>query len=190
MEQWMANGGDGRVAARRTGLARAIAPWSAPAAVAAALALAGCSSGLEPAGLSVLDLPEGAEVESAPWPRLVDSPAPTGVAATPGQSGAALRSDAIRGEIGSDADLLREEAAALERARVANGALRREARDALALNSALEARDREVAATEQRTTITATPTGEAAPDAAAPDGAPSEADRIRAELEAELNAAE
>lgn len=148
----------------------------------------GCSSAKDIMGAEALDLPEGQGVEDAPWPRLVDAPAPSAPAALRGEASPGLRSAAIQTDIEAEASLLREEAAALERSRAGGGGLRREAQAALAANAKLDAADR-ASANEQRSTVIVTPEGGApASTGTAPAGEPSEADRIRAELERELNA--
>lgn len=117
----MARAARTRRAAHRSGVARA------GAAVALAGALAACGSARDMAMdvMGVPDLPESADVETAPWPRLVDSPAP--VATELGVAGnfqsQVARGDEIEADVTADAEALSGQADVLNQSAAGAAAL-------------------------------------------------------------------
>lgn len=131
--------------------------------------LSACSAAVDGLGLRP-DVPEGAGVEGAPWPRLVDGPPPAQDAAAQIAVGDEVESDVVE-----TAAALKAEALSMRATPIVRGDLQGEARRVRRRDAALDAADRAAALRE---------------GAAAEESAKDEADRLRRELEAELDAAD
>lgn len=131
---------EARLAASRSALEKAAA--RAVALLCAGIlagAVSACSTAKELAGLPEIE--EGAEVEAAAWPRLIDAPAPEArLDADP--SPARRRGDAIEQEMAEEAAELEAEAAALREQPVVSSNLSREAAAVRARNAELDAADK------------------------------------------------
>ena len=155
-----------------------------PLRFAAALALAGlltgCGAAKDMLGMNYDHLPEGERVDTSPWPRLADAPAPTAplqLLEPDKELPERKLGGAISADVAAEADALRTLAAELRAEPVVRENLRREAAAVRARNAALDQQDRRAASAL------------AADEAAARVLAEDEAARIRAEIEAELKAA-
>lgn len=143
-------------------------------------ALSACSSARQAAGFPD-QVQEGAEVEAAPWPRLVDSPAPVDPLGED-RNDLRRRGELIEEELGEDAKALDAASAALLAEPVVRGDLGRDAAQVRRRGAALEADGAGAAPVR----LNVTPAG--APEAIAveAEGAASSADDLDAETRALL----